>query len=147
MGVHYFSEDVAFPNIKRRITTGWIKQVISIEGKRVGDVSFIFCSDDYLLEVNRKYLNHDYFTDIITFDNVEGSLISGDIFISVDRVKENSIEFATSFDNEIHRIIIHGVLHLLGYKDKVKKDKHLMTQKEDLYLKLFNDSYLLIKNV
>ncbi len=147
MGVHYFNEDVAFPKIKKRITTGWIKQVISIEEKRVGDISFIFCSDEYLLEVNRKYLNHDYFTDIITFDNVEGSLISGDIFVSVDRVKENSVEFATSFDNEIHRIIIHGVLHLLGYKDKVKKDKHLMTQKEDLYLKLFNDSYLLTKNV
>jgi len=147
MSIHYFNEDIAFPKIKKRITSSWIKQVISIEDKRVGDISFIFCSDMYLLDVNRKYLNHDYYTDIITFDNVVDSLIIGDIFISVDRVKENSIEFATSFDNEIHRIIIHGVLHLLGYKDKVKKDKHLMTEKEDLYLKLFNDSYLLSKNV
>ncbi len=147
MSIHYFSEDIAFPKVKKRITSCWIKQVISIEEKRVGDISFIFCSDEYLLDVNRKYLNHDYFTDIITFDSVEDNVISGDIFISVDRVKENSIEFETSFDNEIHRIIIHGVLHLLGYKDKAKKAKHLMTEKEDLYLKLFNDSYLLTKYI
>lgn len=147
MSVHYFNEDIAFPKIKKRISSGWIKQVISIEGKRVGDISFIFCSDEYLLDVNRKYLNHDYYTDIITFDNGEGIVINGDIFISVDRVKENSKVFETSFDDEVHRILIHGVLHLLGYKDKTKKDKLLMTEKEDLYLKLFNASYLIIKNV
>jgi probable rRNA maturation factor len=147
MSIQYFNEDIAFPKVKKRITSNWIKQVIALEEKRVGDISFIFCSDEYLLDVNRKYLNHDYFTDIITFDNVEGKKINGDIFISVDRVKENSIDFETSFDNEIHRILIHGVLHLLGYKDKAKKDKNLMTEKEDLYLKLFNDSYLLTKNV
>ena len=147
MSIQYFNEDIAFPKVKKRITSNWIKQVISIEEKRVGDISFIFCSDEYLLDVNRKYLNHDYYTDIITFDNVEGIVINGDIFISVDRVKENSIDFETSFDNEIHRILIHGVLHLLGYKDKAKKDKLLMTEKEDLYIKLFNDSYLLTKNV
>jgi len=143
MSIQYFNEDIAFPKVKKRITSNWIKQVISIEEKRVGDISFIFCSDEYLLDVNRKFLNHDYYTDIITFDNVEDNVINGDIFISVDRVKENSIEFETSFDNEIHRILIHGVLHLLGFKDKVKKDKILMTEKEDLYLKLFNDSYLI----
>jgi len=147
MSIQYFNEDIAFPKVKRRITSSWIKQVISIEEKRVGEISFIFCSDEYLLDVNRKYLNHDYYTDIITFDNVEGNVINGDIFISVDRVKENSIDFETSFDNEIHRILIHGVLHLLGYKDKAKSDKLLMTEKEDLYLKLFNDSYLLAKNI
>jgi probable rRNA maturation factor len=143
MSIHYFNEDIAFPKVKIRITSSWIKKVISIEEKRVGDISFIFCSDGYLLDVNKRYLNHNYFTDIITFDDVEGNVINGDIFISVDRVKENSIEFETSFDNEIHRIMIHGVLHLLGYKDKAKKDKIVMTEKEDLYLKLFNDSYLL----
>lgn len=143
MSVKYFNEDIGFPKVKKRITSSWIKQVISIEEKRVGDISIIFCSDEYLLDVNRKYLNHDYYTDIITFDDVEGNVINGDIFISVDRVKENSNEFRTSFENEIHRIIIHGVLHLLGYKDKAKKDKRLMTEKEDLYLKLFNDSYLI----
>lgn len=147
MSIQYFNEDIAFPKVEKRITSSWIKQVIFLEEKRVGDISFIFCSDEYLLDVNRKYLNHDYYTDIITFDNVEGNVINGDIFISFDRVKENSIEFETSFDNEIHRIIIHGVLHLLGYKDKIKKDKHLMTEKEDIYLKLFNDSYLLTNNI
>jgi rRNA maturation RNase YbeY len=147
MSIQYFNEDIAFPKVKKRITSSWIKQVIFLEEKRVGDISFIFCSDEYLLDVNRKYLNHDYFTDIITFDDVEGDVINGDIFISVDRVKENSNEFATSFDDEVHRILIHGVLHLLGYKDKAKKDKNLMTEKEDFYLKLFNDSYLLTKNV
>jgi rRNA maturation RNase YbeY len=144
MSIQYFNEDIAFPKVKKRITSNWIKQVIFLEEKRVGDISFIFCSDEYLLSVNRKYLNHDYYTDIITFDDVEGNVINGDIIISVDRVKENSIEFQTSFENEIHRIVIHGVLHLLGYKDKTKKDKLLMTEKEDLYLKLFNDNYLLI---
>lgn len=140
MSIQYFNEDIAFPKVKKRITSSWVKHVISIEEKRVGDISFIFCSDEYLRDVNRKYLNHDYYTDIITFDNVEGIVINGDIFISVDRVKENSIEFKTSFDNEIHRILIHGVLHLLGYKDKEKRDKKLMTEKEDYYLKLLNDN-------
>jgi probable rRNA maturation factor len=144
MSIQYFNEDIAFPKVKKRITSRWIKQVIILEEKRVGNISFIFCSDEYLLDVNRKYLDHDYFTDIITFDDVEGNVINGDIFISIDRVLENSDKFQTSFDNEVHRIIIHGVLHLLGYKDKAKKDKLLMTKKEDLYLKLFNDSYLLI---
>ncbi len=143
MSIQYFKEDIAFPKVKKRITTNWIKQVILMEEKRVGDISFIFCSDEYLLDVNKKYLNHDFYTDVITFDDVEGTMINGDIFISVDRVKENSMEFQTNFMNEIHRIIIHGVLHLLGYKDKTKKDKYLMTEKENIYLKLFNDSYLL----
>lgn len=146
MSIQYFNDDVAFPKIGKRLTTNWIKQVILIEDKKVGNISFIFCSDEYLLDVNKRYLDHDYYTDIITFDYVEGKVINGDIFISIDRVKENAHEFETSFNNEIHRILVHGILHLLGYKDKAKKDKHLMTQKEDIYLKLFNDSNLLNKN-
>ena len=146
MSIQYFNEDVAFPKIRKRVTTRWIKQVIFIEGKKVGGISFIFCSDEYLLDVNRRYLNHDYYTDIITFDYVEEKVINGDIFISVDRVKENAHEFETNFNSEMHRILIHGVLHLLGYKDKAKKDKLLMTEKEDFYLKLFNDSDLLNQN-
>jgi len=140
MGVHYFCEDVTVPDFKRRKVTNWIKSVIFQESKFTGDLSFIFCSDHYLLEVNKKYLQHDYFTDIITFDYVENSQINGDIFISVDRVKDNSVQFSTSFSNELHRIIIHGVLHLLGYKDKKKEDKKLMTDKEDFYLKILLDS-------
>lgn len=140
MGIQYFNEDVPLPKLKKRKSTNWIKETIHAEEKRVGDISFIFCSDNYLLEVNRTYLDHDYFTDIITFDYVEGTRINGDIFISVDRVRENSVEFKTTFEDEMNRILIHGILHLLGYKDKNKKDKLLMTEKEDLYLKLLNDN-------
>lgn len=134
MSVSYFSEDVPFPKLKRRETSGWIKKVILNEGKSLGDISFIFCSDEYLLDVNRKYLEHDYYTDIITFDYVEGKVISGDIFISVDRVGENAQIFSKTFANELNRILIHGVLHLLGYKDKSNEEKEAMTQKEDFYL-------------
>ena len=134
MSIQYFSEDVSIPKIRRRNTTTWIKNVITSEGKVLGDISFIFCSDDYLLEVNRKYLGHDYYTDIITFDYVNDLIMSGDIFISLDRVRENAGEFKTTFGDELNRILVHGVLHLLGYKDKSKKDKNLMTEKEDFYL-------------
>ena len=140
MSVTYFNEDVAFPKLKRRSTTNWIKETIHLEEKSIGDISFIFCSDDYLLEVNKKYLTHDYYTDIITFDYVENDLISGDIFISIDRVKENAKLFSTSVENELNRVLIHGVLHLLGYKDKIKKDKTLMTFKENYYLNMLNVS-------
>ncbi|MBC8005693.1 MAG: rRNA maturation RNase YbeY [Verrucomicrobia bacterium] len=140
MSIQYCSEDISIPKFQKRKITRWIKETITSEEKTLGDISFIFCSDTYLLEVNKQYLNHDYFTDIITFDYVENGLISGDIFISCDRVKENAAEFNTGFENELFRIIIHGVLHLLGYKDKSKKDKLLMTDKEDYYLKVLSNS-------
>jgi len=107
MGIQYFNEDVPLPKLKKRNSTNWIKETILFEEKRVGDISFIFCSDNYLLEVNKTYLAHDYFTDIITFDYVEGNLINGDIFISVDRVLDNSVEFKTTFEDELNRILIH----------------------------------------
>jgi len=140
MSVTYFNEDVPFPKLKRRSTTNWIKETIRLEEKSIGDISFIFCSDDYLLEVNKKYLTHDYYTDIITFDYVEDGIISGDIFISTDRVKENAKLFSTSMENELNRVLVHGVLHLLGYKDKIKKDKTLMTFKENYYLNVLKVS-------
>ncbi|MDP2890961.1 MAG: rRNA maturation RNase YbeY [Bacteroidota bacterium] len=140
MSINYCIEDVPAPKIQKRKITSWIKETVISEGKTLGDISFVFCSDDYLLEVNKQYLNHDYFTDIITFDYVEDGVISGDIFISCDRVKENASAFKTGFENELLRIVIHGVLHLLGYKDKSKKDKLLMTQKEDFYLALLSKS-------
>ena len=140
MSVSYFNEDVPFPKLKRRGTTNWIKETIRLEEKNIGDISFIFCSDDYLLEVNKKYLTHDYYTDIITFDYVEDGIINGDIFISIDRVKENAKLFSTSLENELNRVLIHGVLHLLGYKDKIKKDKTLMTFKENYYLNVLKVS-------
>lgn len=138
MSIQYCSEDVSSPKIQKRNVTRWIKETIASEGKKLGDISFIFCSDAYLLEMNKQYLNHDYFTDIITFDYVENNVISGDIFISCDRVRENSLEFNTGFENELSRIIIHGVLHLLGFKDKTKSDKLLMKQKENFYLKFLS---------
>lgn len=140
MSVNYYIEDVSLPKIKKRKFSSWIKETIALEGRTLGVISFIFCSDDYLLNVNKQYLNHDFYTDIITFDYVENNVISGDIFISFDRVKENAIEFKTGFENELSRIIIHGVLHLLGYKDKAKKDKQLMTKKEDFYLNVLSNS-------
>ena len=137
MSIQYFNEDISFPKVKKRIITDWIKKVIIAEGKEVGDISFISCSDEYLLEVNKKFLEHDYYTDVITFEYVENDIISGDIFISIDRIKANSVEFKCDFTNEFLRILIHGVLHLIGYKDKTKSDKLLMTQKEDFYLNLY----------
>lgn len=142
MSIQYVSEDISIPKFQKRKMSRWIKDTITCEDKVVGELSFIFCSDEYLLEVNKQYLNHDYFTDIITFDYVENNVISGDIFISCDRVRENAAEFKTGFDNELCRIIIHGVLHLIGYKDKSKKDKRLMTEKEDFYLNVLSDSVL-----
>lgn len=140
MSVQYFAEDVAIPKFLRRRATNWIKNVILAEEKNLGELAFIFCSDARLLEVNIEFLKHDYYTDVITFDYVDGNTISGDIFISVDRVKENALDFDTTFENEIHRILIHGVLHLLGYKDKVKRDKIIMTEKENYYLNLLINS-------
>jgi len=140
MSIHYCNQDVSSPRMQKRKITSWIKETIASENKTPGDISFIFCSDDYLLKMNKQYLDHDYFTDIITFDYVENNIISGDIFISCDRVKENAGEYKTGFENELSRIIIHGVLHLLGFKDKNKTDKLLMTQKEDFYLNVLSNN-------
>jgi len=138
MSIHFFKEDIPLPKLKKRLTANWLKEVILFEGKRVGEVSFIFCSDSYLLDVNKKFLDHDYYTDVITFDYVEGNVISGDIFISLDRISENAKTLNISFLDELNRIMVHGVLHLLGYKDKSKEDKNLMTEREDFFIKLLN---------
>lgn len=143
MSVLYFHEDVPFPKIQKKRTSGWIKDVIISEGKYPGDISFIFCSDDHLLKINQKYLNHDFYTDVITFDYTAGEIINGDIFISMDRVSENAGVYSTPMINELLRVLIHGVLHLIGYKDKNRVDKLLMTAKEDFYLKIFSNSLLL----
>ena len=138
--VKYFREDTRFVFKRRRGNNEWIKDVIASESEKVkfktGDINIIFCSDDYLLELNKKYLSHDFYTDIITFDNCSDKIISGDLFISIDRVRENSKTYFSSFDEELHRVIIHGVLHLLGYKDKTKAQSKLMREKESFYLKL-----------
>lgn len=110
--------------------------VAGSEIKTLGDISIIFCSDNYILDVNLRYLHHDYFTDVITFDYCEGNRLSGDLFISVDSVRENAVEFGTEFDDELHRVIVHGLLHLIGYDDHTPEDQKLMSEKEDYYLGL-----------
>ncbi len=132
------NENLKFTLRNKTILKKWISATINKEKRKEGDITFIFCSDEYLLHINKQYLQHDTYTDIITFDYSEGDSaqpISGDIFISIERVKENAEKFSTTFENELHRVIIHGVLHLLGYKDKTKAAKAQMTSKEDYYLK------------
>ena len=136
MAVSYFAEDVKMPAIKKRETTDWIHRVASEYGKKCGDIAYIFCSDEKILEVNKAYLQHDYYTDVITFDYTEGDKIGGDIFISVDTVRSNAEQFGTDYDEELHRIIIHGVLHLCGINDKGPGEREIMTRHENEALKL-----------
>ena len=133
--VLFFEEDIAFKPQNKGALRQWIKNTIDAEGYKLKELNYIFCSDNYLIEINRQYLNHDTYTDIITFDNSETeNTIIGDIFISIERIRENAAKFAVNEADELRRVIIHGALHLLGYKDKTKADKELMTQKEDFYL-------------
>ncbi|MCL3780190.1 rRNA maturation RNase YbeY [Prolixibacteraceae bacterium JC049] len=137
--IEFYSEDIDFQLNNSELTEAWISKVIENHSFKLGDISFIFCTDDYLLNVNREYLQHDYYTDIITFDYVEDNVVSSDIFISIDRIKENAEEFKVSFENELNRIIIHGILHLLGFKDKEPEQKKIMTSKEDESLALLDE--------
>jgi rRNA maturation RNase YbeY len=120
----------------RRLTTRWLKEVALREGCKIGAVSVIFCSDPVILDVNRKYLGHDYYTDIITFDYCEEEVLNGDLFISVDTVRANAAEYGTLFHEELHRVIVHGVLHLIGYDDHSEADIAEMRMKENEYLEL-----------
>jgi rRNA maturation RNase YbeY len=129
--ISYNTENVAMPKIRRRDTTSWIKSVVASYGKRVGDIAYIFCDDEKILEVNRQYLQHDYYTDIITFDYTENDVISGDIFISLDTVRSNSEEQHTTYDEELHRVIIHGILHLCGINDKGPGEREIMEAAEN----------------
>lgn len=133
--IHFFTEDISFSLKQKGLIRKWIKQTIIDESHKLAELNFIFCSDTYLLTINQQYLNHDTYTDIITFDNSdEIGLIIGDIFISIDRINENAASFKTNPEDELHRVMIHGTLHLLGYPDKGKEAKAIMTQKEDFYL-------------
>jgi len=135
--IHIYTEGVDFPDIQEDKVKLWICNLVEIYSKRIGDLSLVFCSDKYILEVNRTYLQHDYYTDIITFDYCSGSQLSGDLIISLDTVLSNSREFNSSYNTELHRVIIHGVLHLLGYKDKTPIEAEEMRRNEDQALKLF----------
>lgn len=136
MAIAYYAEEVKLPAIKKKAVGDWIRKVASLYGKKTGDISYIFCSDEKILEVNKQYLQHDYYTDIISFDYTEGTKISGDLFISLDTVKSNSENFGTDYTEELHRIIIHGILHLCGINDKGPGEREIMTQKENEALAL-----------
>ena len=134
----FFSEEIDFKLPFPQKTSKWIKTISESEGYDLGDLNYIFCSDEYLLEINKQYLDHDYYTDIITFDNSEeDGRIEGDIYISVDRVKENAVDFGTDSDTEMRRVLIHGLLHLMSYTDTSEELKIQMRAKEDECLQLF----------
>ena len=133
--INFFEEGVSYKLKDKTKVKQWIKDTIAAEGYKLDELSYVFCSDEYLLTINQQYLDHDTYTDIVTFDNSETpGLIVGDIFISIDRIRENASKFHVTEATELHRVIIHGVLHLLGYKDKSAPDKKKMTEKEDFYL-------------
>jgi rRNA maturation RNase YbeY len=121
----------------KRLLKAWIKEFVGNHGKKVGELAFVFCSDEKILEVNQNFLQHDYYTDIITFDYCEGDFVSGDIYISVERVQENAISHQVGYNNELLRVLAHGVLHLIGFQDKEENMKAEMTKNEDLCMSLF----------
>jgi rRNA maturation RNase YbeY len=135
--IQFCTEDITFSLKEKLKHKAWLNEVAKQEGKRILELTYVFCSDEYLLQINQEYLNHDTLTDIVTFDNSEDpKKIEGDIFISIERVMENGDKLGTS-ETELERVMVHGLLHLLGYKDKKKEDKTLMTEKEDFYIKQY----------
>ena len=134
--VTYHTVDISFRFLEKRLTSRWLKMVAEAEGKRIGDISIVFCSDNYLLDINKKYLKHDYFTDIITFDYCEGNTLNGDLFISVDSVRSNAAFYETEFHVELRRVMVHGLLHLMGYDDHTDEDITQMRAKENACLLL-----------
>ncbi|MCO5950610.1 rRNA maturation RNase YbeY [Mucilaginibacter flavidus] len=133
--IQFFEEDITYTLKQKTAVRQWVTDTVTAEGYKLKELTYIFCSDSYLLQINQQYLNHDTYTDIITFDNSDiAKTIVGDIFISIDRIRENALKFSHTEADELHRVIIHGALHLLGYKDKAPADKKKMTLKEDFYL-------------
>lgn len=135
MPITFDSDSIEFPNIKKRETSAWIKKIANSYNKKIGDVGYLFCNDEKILEINRQYLDHDFYTDIISFDYSEGDIISGDIFISLDTVRSNSQKYNTDYQEELYRVIIHGVLHLCGLDDKLEEDAIRMRESENSALK------------
>lgn len=141
MSISFQTDNLKLPELKKRKASNWIKTVANSYGKNVGEIGYFFCNDEKILEINRQYLKHDYYTDIITFDYSVGDIISGDIFISVDTVKSNSQKYRTNYKEELYRVVIHGILHLCGLNDNSGADKQNMREAEDLaleILKLYN---------
>jgi probable rRNA maturation factor len=138
MAIQIFTEDVLKPKIKKKKTIEWLKGCIVKYKKEVGNINYIFCSDEYLRSINVNYLGHDYYTDIITFNYNSENKISGDIFISVERVEDNAIKYKVGTTEELLRVMIHGILHLVGFNDKGAKEKKLMREEESKYIKSYN---------
>ncbi|MGE4288240.1 MAG: rRNA maturation RNase YbeY [Salinivirgaceae bacterium] len=132
--IDFFCEEVPCPDLVLDKVSVWLNSAIESNSKLAGDITIVFCSDAYLLTMNKLYLNHDYFTDIITFDYSDGNIISGDLFISIETVLDNSKKFEVTFEQELLRVVIHGVLHLLGFNDKLEGEQKMMREKEDHYL-------------
>lgn len=139
--IRYFTEDISFSFKNRRVYNRWIKYLVNSEYKDLRDINIIFCSDEYLLDINKKFLSHDYYTDIITFDYSEGNNISGDLFISIDSVRDNAQHFNVDFKTELDRVIAHGILHLIKYDDHCDEDIKMMRAKEDYYISVVNKFY------
>ena len=133
-----FNYELDFQLDNEELFSEWISRVILSENKKEGDINYIFCDDEYILEINKQYLEHDYYTDIISFDYSVGNELHGDIFVSIDRVKENAQDFNVTFEEELKRVIIHGILHYSGYKDKSDEEEVLMREKEDEKIKMFH---------
>ena len=136
--INYFFENIDKKNIDSNISI-WLEDLILSENKKPGDINYIFCDDDYLLKVNQDYLDHDYYTDIITFDYVKGKTISGDIFVSLPRILDNASTLSQNFESEFNRVLAHGILHLCGYKDKTEEEQTQMRAKEDFYINQFKN--------
>ena len=134
--IRYYCEDISFKLKDKALNNKWLRTVAASEIRKIGDINRIFCSDNYILDVNMKYLQHDYFTDIITFDYCEKNVLSGDLFISIDSVRENALFYGTEFPDELNRVMVHGILHLIGYDDHTEEDIKTMRSKENYYLEL-----------
>lgn len=130
--IQFFYENL--PETVNTDYTKWLEDIILSEGKKLGEINYIFCDDEYLLKVNQDYLQHDYYTDIITFDYVKGKTISGEIFVSLQRISDNASTLSKEYEEELRRVLAHGILHLSGYKDKTEDEEKLMRSKEDHYL-------------
>ena len=137
--ITYNTDGVKMPNIRKRDTNAWIKAVAATYGKKVGEIGYLFVNDEKILEVNREYLGHDYYTDIITFDYDEGDIINGDLVISLDTVRSNAEQLGKPYDEELHRVIIHGILHLCGINDKGKGEREMMEAAENRALQLLKE--------
>ncbi|MBK7409726.1 MAG: rRNA maturation RNase YbeY [Saprospirales bacterium] len=137
--IDFFSEDVDFELLNSSLVQEWLQEVILHENKQLQRLSFIFCSDEYLYQMNVDYLQHDTYTDVITFPYGEGDMVEGDIFISIERVKENAALFQSTFERELYRVMVHGVLHLCGYGDKSEEEEAEMREKENMYIRRWDE--------